>query len=247
MTLPIQHDEHTLFPDALTVLISRPLEQSIEFKDRLSGNVRCVISPILEIQDTGQKIDPTPYSSLVFTSRNGVRAASRLTNLEGLKAFTIGKKTADLALNFGMKVTASNGGSEALVSLIRSRHVDGKLLHLRGEHTTGNVAQQLCESGILTDELTTYRQGQLSLSKTAISLIRGEKSVLVPLFSPRSSALMGQEFTKYGVTSRFGVIGMSANVVEAWEGPEPSDIAVAASPDLDAMVEITLNQVRKWA
>jgi uroporphyrinogen-III synthase len=90
----------------------------------------------------------------------------------------------------------------------------GPLIHLHGEHTRGDVAKRLNSAGIETHEAVIYRQEALPLSAEVIALIGGADPVVLPLYSPRSAALVGAGISRVGPNVR--AIAMSPAVAEAW-------------------------------
>lgn len=227
------------------VLISRPLALSNEFKHLLGENVRCILSPIFEIEMLDVDIDLKSYTDLVLTSQNAVRVANMLMNLEGLTGYAVGARTASLARTFGMHVTHSDRGSDDLVEHIKNAKPTGRLLHIRGSHSIGDISDRLNDLGIKTDQVIAYLQSSQELSVQAKTALTGENPVLVPLFSPRTSALLGLEFAKSRVSARFELIGISKAAVDAWNGPEPDSVFVSSTPDMAAVVNETLQRIEQ--
>lgn len=213
----------------------------------LGKNINSLISPILKIQTLRPKIDPNQYGAFIFSSRNGVMAANQLFNLQGRKAFVVGNKTAKIASNLGMRTYSADGNSGDLLNLIIQKHPVEKLLFLRGEYATGSVAETLNSIGLETESVVVYRQHAQKLSPEAQGALCGFDPVLIPLFSPRSAALMGSEMKRIKATARFSLIGMSQSVMDAWNGPRPINLVVADEPNAAAMVEKTLDELRAWS
>lgn len=216
--------------------------QAIEFQQLLGKNVACVISPILKIVYLDCEIDPDGYDAFVFTSRNGVNAANRIFELKGRRAFAVGRRTAELAVQFGMEVTHSEGGAKELVEHISQNHQGQNLLFLRGEHSLGQITDSLNQLGFPTDQAVIYRQDCQPLTAEARAVVCGAKPVIIPLFSPRSAGIVGKEIDSCGASAPICLIGMSQQVAQAWKGPQARETHVLSRPTLAGMVEKTLQQ-----
>ncbi len=77
--------------------------------------------------------------------------------------------------------------AEELVAYLLKHRPESPLLHLRGEHSRGNVAERLIESGLSVQEKAVYQQCLLPLTPEAIAAADGETPVIAPLFSPRTA------------------------------------------------------------
>lgn len=229
--------------DAPLVLVSRPAVQASEFRQMLGSSVLCISSPILEIEFLQLKFDPDNFGGFIFASRNGVLAASRNFDLKGHRAFAVGRRTAQLASEFGMAVTHSNGGSNELVQHVAQANPEKKLMLVRGENSVGHVVENLASFGVAADQVVGYLQVPRQLSDEAKKALQGPKGILVPVFSPRSAQLLGIEFNKSGVFAPITLIGMSEKIIASWCGPVPAVTHVAKRPTLAEMVKDILHYV----
>ena len=224
------------------VLLSRPAEQSTAFAQRL-GDARVVISPIIRIVEHTPELDLDGYDLLVFASQNALRAA-RQYGLRGRKAICVGKRTTAMARSLGLDAEMMGPDAEALIAAARPGRAGTRAVFLRGVHSRGNIAQGLRAAGFAVEEVILYEQEPLALNSRARALLSGENPVILPLFSPRSSALMGQEVMRHGAAAALTLIGMSPAVVHAWQGPEPRLSCIAARPDADAMAEEVMRRLQ---
>ena len=212
-----------------TVLLTRPQAQAERFAKAL-GDIPVVISPLMRIEHQPLDADLTGYRGLVFTSENGVRACPKCA----LPAYCVGDRTAQAAKDAGMRAISAKGSADDLVRLIADRAVEGPLLHIRGEHTRGDVAGKLHALGIQVDEHVGYCQVGLPLSEEARKLLGGESTVILPLFSPRSARLFLEKADRIKARVRFVVISGAVKTVLSDSGYD--DITVARKPDANAMV-----------
>jgi len=212
-----------------TVLLTRPQAQAERFTQAL-GDVPVLISPLMRIEQQPLDVDLTGYCGLVFTSENGVRACLDCT----LPAYCVGDRTAQAAREAGMQAVSAKGSADDLVQMITDREIHGPLLHIRGEHTRGDVAAKLRLQGLRVDEVVGYRQVAQPLSDAAQELLGGESTVILPLFSPRTARLFVTGVDR--IRAQVRVVVMSEAVKKALLGSIFNDITVARTPDAKAMI-----------
>ncbi|SMH44424.1 uroporphyrinogen-III synthase [Maritimibacter sp. HL-12] len=191
-----------------TLLLTRPEAQSRAFAEKLGTGAPVVIAPVMEIVGTGVQPDLSTYHGVILTSANALRF---LPGLHGVRAWCVGEHTAGAARAQGAQVMRVADDAEDLLAGFNG---SGPLLHLRGEHARGNVAQRLTSAGIVTHEAVIYRQVPRELTDEARRLIEGEGKVILPLFSPRSAVLLAKQVMRIG--SGLEVIAISPAVAEAW-------------------------------
>ncbi len=228
--------------DLPIVLLTRPREQSLRFAKGLTG-LKVVISPILKIEFRRTGPEPRDYDILVFTSENGVRAAAAFHDLAGMRGYAVGERTAAAGKEIGLDLKPAAGSADDLVSLIIEDRPTGRLLHLHGAHSRGNVAERLQNAGLDTDSTVCYDQIEQPLNAEAQDLLAGEAPVLLPLFSPRSAALLGQSCEK--ARAPISLIAISPAALEAWTGPEPISATAVSVPTADAVTREILLQMSR--
>jgi len=209
------------------ILLTRPKAQAERFAQAL-GDATIVISPLIRIEYLPLTLELDAYSGLIFTSENGVRACGR----SDLPAYCVGDRTTEVAEAAGMQAVSAGGSADDLVTMIAQHRVDGKLLHIHGEHITGSVAERLRKNGHQLDDVVGYRQIAVPLNPDARRLLAGEKKVILPLFSPRSARLFFQNAGQIKAPLR--VVVISKVVGEAVSG----EFTIAKTPDMQAMVRL---------
>lgn len=222
-----------------TVLLTRPLAQSKQFEQSLRDggfDGPIVISPLIEISAAPVDCDLSEFDGVIFTSRNAVDFAP----VSSIHAWCVGDKTAEKARRFGWDATSADGDADALVATIARSKPEGKLVHLRGEHSRGDVATRLNQAGIKTYERVVYRQTEMPLSAEAQALLSGERPVIVPLFSPRSAVLLRKQSRfSTGVSS----VVMSVAVANEIQNVGIGTIILAPKTTASAMLESTLSLI----
>lgn len=210
-----------------TLVLTRPEAQSRALVAELGLEVAVVIAPVMEIGPADAPPDLGPYHGVILTSVNGVAHAPDLT---GKRVYCVGKRTAEAARAKGGDVVLTTLDAERLVAQIKA---EGPLVHLHGRYRSGNVAERLSSRGLETHSATIYDQAALPLADEARALIEGDRPVVLPLYSPRSAALVGAAVSHVGPNVH--VIVISPAAAETWHRETGHSPEVCADPDGDTM------------
>ena len=190
-----------------------------------------IISPLMKIEMLPMTGPLDPYCGLIFTSENGVLAFAQASDQRHLPAYCVGNRTADAARAVGLTAYSANGSADDLVAMIRNVPAKGRYLHVRGEHTRGDIAGRL---GLAVDEVVAYRQTSVSLSDEARVALAGDQPVILPLFSPRTAQLFCQDADQIKAPLRIVVISDAVGKVVS--NLDSAEITVATTPDAAAML-----------
>ncbi|MBR9650384.1 uroporphyrinogen-III synthase [Thalassovita aquimarina] len=216
-----------------TLLLTRPLASSQRFAAQLRqrlGDVPMMISPLLQIDPVGRAPDLAGARAVIFTSQNALLAVAEG---QGMPCYAVGSATADAARAAGFDPIAVERNAEDLFQRIMADHPSGPLLHLHGRHARGRLAERLTDAGIETREEVVYEQRETPLSTVAETLLRGEQTVIVPLFSPRSAKIFARQHV--GQAPLF-IAAMSDAVIEALGTLPVRRVERAQTPDATAMI-----------
>lgn len=216
------------------ILLTRPAPASARFAQDLRarlGDVRIVTSPLLRID---WRTPDLPRAEPIFTSRNGVEGFLRAGGRGDGRCWCVGEATAQAAQKAGFQARPGPGDAAALVRAILTSGAPGPFVHIRGTHITGDLSGPLRAAGLTVDEAVVYDQIAEDLNSAAKTLLGGEISVVLPLFSPRTAV----QFTRtYGGTAPLFVAAMSPAVKAALDQLPVTRIVVAGRPDAPAMIE----------
>jgi len=210
----------------------------------LGRGAEVILSPVTEIEPVAFKVDLSGYRTLIFASQHAVQSMKGVAGLSGKPAFAVGEHTAMAASELGLAVIASDGNADDLVARIIAERPPGKLLFVRGVHSRGDIENRLNNSSLETDSIVTYDQNEQPLSVRAIELLRGARPVILPLFSPRSAALMARKASECSAAAPLILITMSAAVLAAWDGPAAAYSMSVHEPTAQAMAEEILRRIR---
>ena len=201
-------------------LLTRPLAQSRAFAAEMPG-VDCLIAPILRIEalpfDAAQ-VARAP--GLIFTSANAVPFAGPG---QGRPALVVGPQTAAAARATGFAVEEGPGDAQGLLPLLASR---AGWLHLHGGHR----ARALPVAGIAV-----YDQIAQALSATAQAALMGSRPLILPLFSPRSAALLSDAAAD--ALAPIATVAISPAADAAYHGPAGARL-IADHPEGRAMQRV---------
>lgn len=218
------------------LLLTRPQAAAERFltglPDEVRARVRVLISPIMSIEVTADRIDTGPARTLILTSGNGVAAAARLGVPRGLPVFTVGETTARKARDEGWTATCAGKNADELVRNLPGFSPGVPILHLRGRHSRGDVARRLTGAGLPTEARVIYDQVARPLSPQAREALTGDDPVIVPLFSPRSAALLDRT---PGVTAPLIPVALSPAVADALHAVDTSRLITCPEPTAVAM------------
>lgn len=218
-----------------TILLTRPAPAVQQFAERLRNAdvaAQIVMSPLMRIESECVQVG-ADICGVLFTSKNGVASVVG----RDLPAWCVGDATAQAAGQAGWQARSAGGDAEALYRRVLADAPKGPLLHVRGAHARGDLAERLTAAGIETREAVAYRQIAQPLSSEAKAVLNSDSRVLVPLFSPRTA----ESFVAEGpFNAPVEVIAISAAVKQVLQNAEFARIDVAAKPTADAMFSAIL-------
>lgn len=226
-----------------TLIVTRPIAQSESFAAAViaawDGPLNLIVSPLIEIVPLPATIPDV--ESVIFTSANGVNAASGLGLPAGLKAWCVGDKTAQSAAQAGFDPIIGPGDAEGLVARLIAAQPTGMIAHIRGMHARGDVCARLNAAGLHCLDVVAYDQQSCALTPEALKALSADKLAILPLFSPRTSTILsGQGPFKAPVH----IVALSDAVRSAVDPAFGWDITVVSTPDADAMKLATLAALR---
>lgn len=227
------------------LLMTRPEPDSQRFaaalQQRTSVLFDTVISPLIGVSFRSDLPDLENFAGVVFSSRHAVSAVRQSPLPSGLKAFTVGAATATAARLSGFEVVCADGNADDLVSLIIRERPQGRLVHLRGTHSHGDIASRLNNNGLDVSEAVVYDQPEIPLNAEARRILGGADPVVAPLFSPRSAALLAG----YSVDAPLSVAAMSESVAKAAGSLHIRGVRIAMQPTHESMLAATDDVMRE--
>lgn len=225
---------------ALSVLLTRPAAQADRFAaelvKRFGTRLHPCISPLMVPEFFSPEWPDEPYSTLILTSETGAEAAARLRDLGHVlpeKAICVGDRTAEIARGLGFDARSAKGDAEALIAVILGSDDRGPFLHLRGREARGDIAPRLAAKGRPAHSAIVYAQVAQPLTAEAQDLLAGHDPVIIPLFSPRSAAILA-DFGPFAAPLLLAAL--SPAVAEKAAALAPARLVVADRPDAAGML-----------
>lgn len=223
----------------LPLLLTRPAAQGERFAaqiaTRMPGRFNLILTPLMAPSFLSPDLPDPPWSSVILTSETGVEATSRLAQSGHIfppRAWCVGDRTAKVARSAGFDAFSAQGDAEALIALILASDDQGPFLHLRGRDARGDIAPRLAAHGRPAHAAIVYAQDPQPLTAIALNALAGPGPVVVPLFSPRSAAVL----TAQGPFSApLWIVAISEATARAAASLAPKRLMVAKRPDADAM------------
>jgi uroporphyrinogen-III synthase len=222
------------------VLLTRPAAEGQAFAEvmalRFGDRVSPVVAPLMAVANLVPAVPPGPFAGVIFTSVAGVEAAVSLAPDLPRLAWCVGRTTAERAADAGFQARSADGDATALVAAILADPPAGRLLHLRGEDSRGDVAERLLSAGIETESLVVYRQRAQPLPAEGAAVLAQGGCVILPLFSPRSAVLFRAAMPPETRATLF-LVAMSAAVADAAQAIPHRALLTASHPNAKAMLE----------
>lgn len=224
----------------MKVLITRSEPGASRTAERLKRRgAEPVIAPMLRIrfrEDLDIPLEKT--QALLFTSPNAVRAWLADRSETDLPAFCVGDATAAEAELAGFSRVRSAGGDVAdLLALCEARLVPGRhrLLYLRGEHTSTDLAGALQSRGFEVDQAIVYEAiAERVLPAAAAQVIR-RRELAVALFHSKRAAIAFTALTEEADFSDYLntviAVAISEKAAEGLVRTDWAAVKVAETPD----------------
>lgn len=223
------------------IIITRPKAQASRFAEDLQSaagrKLSVLIAPLMEIVPISPPTHIRSTAHVIFTSANAVNQVGALDIPRDITAWCVGQQTGDAASSAGFPTKIAHGDSADLVAMLIKARPLGPLLHLRGQHATGHVAQSLSQAGFDCAEVVVYAQKPQPATEALIETLKGSDSLVAPLFSPRSARLLGESAEIRGNLTAVAISPAVAAVAGDWP---VKAVVTANSPDKSGMIAATL-------
>jgi uroporphyrinogen-III synthase len=221
------------------ILLTRPKAGSERVAAKLANVEADIIQcPLIEFEE-GETAPKGSYGAIVLTSAT---SAQYCKGFEGMTAYCVGDRTAEIAKTAGLSPISAGGDVEALFDLIVTRSAFETLLHVRGAHHRGDLARRLSKAGVQTDCWIAYRQVPCLLSDKAKTALDGENQVILPLFSPMTARICIEQRPFLAPLS---VISLSEAVSVVAQPLNAEWTRVAKAPTMDEMLPLIRQAVRR--
>jgi len=227
----------------IPLLITRPEPDASRFAQQVAAALpdkfEPILSPMLEVVPEPVTLMLDSVQALLFTSANGVRCFATMSDNRDIPAICVGAGTTREAEMHGLAASSAGGDVSDLAAMAAMSYQEGggHYLHLRGREAAGDLVGSLLGEGCAAEEQIIYDQRALTLSETARQALKGTAAVVLPVFSPRTAALLADDIAAMGPSAPVHLVALSRNVAQALAPLAGAAIAVTTAPDLDAMLQ----------
>ncbi len=209
------------------IVITRPLPQGDRFAemvaDAFGSSVDILVAPVMRIDPIPVNVDPT--CDVIFSSANGVTALGQ--SGDGRVAFCVGDRTAHAAQKAGFETRIAGGSADHLIKLVLKSDASSPLVHVRGEHSRGDIATTLRAHGRTVGEVIAYQQSEIALSGDALSQICAAERAIFPIFSPRTAAILSKQLETREINC--AVVALSDEIAAEVHFAKEIDVAPSIS------------------
>jgi uroporphyrinogen-III synthase len=229
-------------------LITRPQEDSADAAIALARRgITPVLAPMMQIEYATPDIEKeiSLAQAILFTSRNGVRAFSRLSPTRDIRVLAVGDSTAALAREMGfVNVESAQGDSADLARLTidRLKPADGLLFHAAGKTVAGDMSEALNKAGFKTIRRTLYDAKAVdALAEDTVTALRDRTLDYVLFFSPRTGRIFADLVEKAGLAGTcdsLKAICLSDAVASEIGDIDWREVIVAQQPTTTALLSV---------
>ena len=237
----------TMTQAAPLCLVTRPEPEATRFARAIEARfgIETLVAPVLEICVREASIEIDRFAGVILTSVNGARSLERLRVSKETPCFAVGEKTAGIAESLGYSAVSLGGDAASLVAELKALNPVVPLIHLRGEHSRGDVSASLTSAGLECQEIVVYQQVEVCWGEKVRARLEGARLVILPVLSPRTAKLVS---ARVGNSSKIWPVAMSPAVAMDLTLLGAAPAVVSASPTEAALIEAiaTLPPMRAW-
>ena len=220
---------------AMTILLTRPISQSLRFAADLKPllpDVPILISPLMVPEYLIPSIPKQDFAALILVSPTAVEAARRISAV-GVK---LGDQTATQARTAGFQTKSASGDAMDLLALIKADSPSGALLFLRGRDSSRDLAENLKLAGLVSVSVVSYQQTAQQLTLQAEELLQGTLPVMFPVFSSRSATLLQAELARISPKCPLWIATLSPVIAAQFDPNLVAGLRTAHHPDGASMI-----------
>lgn len=217
------------------LLMTRPQMAAQRFVEELDPATRAKVTPIfaplIEPRPVAHDLGDPFSGDVIFSSANAVAFAPRPAD-PSQRAYCVGARTTSAAAQIGWTASCAGQDSDGLVANLIERCTDRPLVHLRGIHSRGFIAQRLRDAGVSCTETVIYDQPALGYEADTERAMDAQDVMIVPLFSPRTAA----QFVKLApYRAELCLLALSDAVAEPLKRLNCKDLQICKAPTGEQM------------
>lgn len=193
---------------AKTIVIARTADDSEELEQFIRAQgYKPLVEPILSVEYLDVDLPEIKGDeALIFTSANAVRGWAQKTPVRSNPMYTVGRNTADEAMQQGFtNIETAAGTAEDLLELVKNPLKTALIsaIYVRGEQISQDLVRVLGQKGINCREITVYRTNPAE--NLSVNLLRGlddREIAAIMFFSSRGAQVFAELVEQYGRENR---------------------------------------------
>ena len=199
-----------------------------------------ILGPLLTVQATSTpNAAPPEGAALLFTSPNGLRAFTALTDRRHWRVYCVGDATADLAMRYGFDDVINAGGDVNDLAKVIIAAKPEHSVHYSGVHVAGDLVGALTAAGLSAERSIIYAAYPVAtLPETVGRALAEHKRLAVLFYSPKGAqtftALMKQSGQVHRSTDMIAV-SLSAKIDACLGSAEFASRHIAGRPDEETL------------
>jgi uroporphyrinogen-III synthase len=224
------------------LLLTRPLDSAQEFAQaaRHAGwKGPIVIAPLMAIVPQPLRGDVlSGVGTIILTSQHALPALAHAPR--DLPLWCVGPRTVQAARDAGFhNIHQGAGNGASLLADLRAAPPAMPILHLHGAHLALDIAARLRDAGLRAESRVVYRQDAVPLGAQGRACLAKAGDVVIPVFSPRSARLLGQEIAQIpDLGADLHLIALSPAVAQALANVPHVTLRTAEQPDGGALLMV---------
>lgn len=232
----------------MRVLVTRPQPDGDATAALLRGmGHEPLVAPLLNIvmQGPDSPLDTDGVQAFLVTSANGARSLAAATDEKQIKVFAVGAASAEMAHSAGFQaVESADGDVETLAALVqaRLRPENGRLLHVAGSVTAGDLAGALTKTGFAINKAALYRaETAEKLPDSIVTALQADTLDAGLFYSPRTARTFERLVAQAGLSEKLRKVGafcLSPAVAEVLAGTSFANVQTSYAPDQVHLLEL---------
>ena len=206
----------------LTVLLTRPLNESLKMKGHLSQEgYRVFIDPLLDIRAVAcEPPSLEKVQAFVTTSVHGIRRLAQLTSCRTIALYVVGEASLQEAQIQGFdSIFIAKGSVSSLIDLLREqlKPDQGRILYFSGQEIKADLVDMLTSQNYKSQRIIVYEaRGAKTLKPETQEALVTSRLNAVFFFSPRTVAIFNHLTALYRPTfSHMTALCLSEEVAAA--------------------------------
>ncbi|MEM6780574.1 MAG: uroporphyrinogen-III synthase [Pseudomonadota bacterium] len=233
------------------ILLTRPQEDSKVLAQQIMKlGAETVICPMMNIVPSAQNLpNLNAYDALAFTSANGIRVFSKLSDQRNFDVYCVGPASADLAREKGFRsVHEASGSAKTLADLI-VQEKPRRVLYGAPVDQAFDLASALQEKGIDCDEHTLYAaQARGQLPREIMKMINTGQIEYALFYSKRTARIFMDLAHEAGCTPALKSIKalcLSDSVIQSQDIDIWKRTRVSRKPDSASLLKLLKNCLKE--